>query len=161
MTADGDDHISPDKLNCLSKSSESQYNPSLLGSHVVLQPCASELVICGEEGGGGGKPQIFREYLTDVKKKFSFSHGWLLFAKRSWCCLRAWNTFSPPQRSYMGSSSSLFPVVFTMKAYPSKHKISKFPIAYLPFVLASDFCLWLHNTAQWCINGWYKKNVQF
>lgn len=36
MTADGDDHISPDKLNCLSKSSEIQYNPFLLKSHVVL-----------------------------------------------------------------------------------------------------------------------------
>lgn len=65
MTADGDDHISPDKLNCLSKSSESQYNPSFLRSHVVLQPCACELVICGEGGAGGGKPQIFREFLLD------------------------------------------------------------------------------------------------
>lgn len=50
MTGDGDDHISPDKLNCSSKSSESQYNPSLLRSPVVLQLCATELVI-----GGKGK----------------------------------------------------------------------------------------------------------
>lgn len=68
MTADGDDHISPDKLNCLSKSSESQYNPSFLGSHVVLQPRATELVI--GRGGQSSKPQILREYLTDAKKSF-------------------------------------------------------------------------------------------
>lgn len=55
MTADGDDHILPDKLNYFSKSSESQYSPSLLGSHVVLQPCTplNLVFMCVWWGVGG------------------------------------------------------------------------------------------------------------
>lgn len=65
MTADGEDHISPDKLNCLSKSSESQYISSLLWSHVVLQLCATELLI--GRRGKRRKPHIFKGHLTDDK----------------------------------------------------------------------------------------------
>lgn len=159
MTADGDDHISPDKLNCLSKSSESQYNPSFLRSHVVLHPTLC-LWTCYLWGGGCWRRQTpnLQGILTWLmSKKVSFCHGCFLFAKRSWCCLRAWNTFSPPQRSYTASSSCLCPLVFTMKAYLSKVRSPSSLLHTYPFVLATDFCLWLYNTTQWYRNGWYRK----
>lgn len=73
MTADGEDHISPDKLNCLSKSSESQYIPSLCWSHVVFQVCATELLI--QSRGRKASPKSSKEsipwhQMTDAKRSF-------------------------------------------------------------------------------------------
>lgn len=68
MRAAGDDHISPNKLNCLSKSSEIQYNPFSLGSPVVFWPSATECVV--GENRKRKAPQIFWEYLTDALKSF-------------------------------------------------------------------------------------------
>lgn len=70
MTADGDDHILPDKLNCFSKSSGSQYSPSLLRSHVVLQPCTPLNLVfmyvrAGGGEGGGHKAQINLQGIPD------------------------------------------------------------------------------------------------
>lgn len=70
MTSDGDDHILPDKLNYFSKSSESQYSPSLLGSHVALQPCTPlNLVFMCVLGagvrGGASKAKINLQGIPD------------------------------------------------------------------------------------------------
>lgn len=81
MTADGEDHISPDKLNCLSKSSESQYIPSLCWSHVVFQACATELLI-GRGRKASPKSSRDKYQMTDAKRGFlSPTDTFVLFAK--------------------------------------------------------------------------------
>lgn len=138
VTADGEDHISPDKLNCLSKSSESQYIPSLLWSQVVFQLCATELLI-----GRGGKeesPRSSRDTWLMPKEVF-FLPRIASFCQR-WCCLRAGNTFSPSLRPYVWSNLACF----LCRSLPWRLICPKLgspsSIWHIcPFALANDFCL--------------------
>lgn len=135
MTADGEDHISPDKLNCLSKSSESQYIPSLRWSHVVFQLCATELLI-----GRGGKKKapnlqgisIPWHQMTDAKRSFLSPTDRFSLPNKVDVVLEL-ETHSLLPMGPMWVLSCLLSLVFTVKAYLSKTRISKFHTAYLPF----------------------------
>lgn len=62
-----------DKLSCLSKSSEAQYKPPPpLVPYASPTLCHWTISWWKEERR---KPRIFREYVTDVKKKFYYRHG--------------------------------------------------------------------------------------
>lgn len=125
-------HFLLDKLNCLSKSSESQYRLSPPGVPGGSWPWATELAIGGgnEEASPAPAPYIFRQCSNDTKNAF-------LLPRRT-CFLPngadvVWESVEPlvsSHRSYMESLPISF--VFIMKACVPPGKFSKVHITYLP-----------------------------